>query len=540
MAKKKLNGAEAIAHGALNSGIRMATAYPGSPATAVMDAVIEFSSEREVYAEWSGNEKVAVELAIGCSMAGYRSLVCLKSVGMNVAIDPLMTLNLTELNGGLVILLGDDPGAYGSQNDQDTRPIANLLEIPMLEPGTPTEGMTVMEGAFQWSEEFQLPVIIRITRAFTAAAEEIALPANRVVRKGLGLQRAPFRYTPCPVNAVQKHADLHQRVGNFAAKTAELSFDRAIGRGKCGVIVAGFVFQKLRQVLEGKLKTSFRIMKVTSLYPIAQEKMLEFLASCEMVLVLEENAPFVEVAVRVLVQAAGLDTEVYGKQTGDVAREGELFRWQIREALQAFVPGFNAGGAYTKENEKQEYPAKRNYCKGCNYDKILDALDEAAQKLEQKPVIIGDPGCLASVAERLDAKYAMGSAIAVADGLSKMGIEERAVAMFGDASFFHLTLPAMCNAAFNQSDVLMVLLDNQSAATSGFQPTPGMGKNARGEAVPALDMETLARACGVENVTLHPIADFGEALVEVFAKALSRRQLELIILRLPGQVVAGS
>ena len=532
MANKILTGAEAIAYGALNSGIGMATAHPGSPATAVMNAVLDSSTGREVYAEWSANEKIAVEMGIGCSMAGQRGLVCLKSVGMNVAIDPLMTLNLTELNGGLVIVLGDDPGAYGSQNDQDTRPVAHLLELPMLEPATPSEGLAITQIAYQWSEEFNLPVIIRITRAYAACREEVTVEAGWLEFKGKGMQRSPYRYTPCPANAVEKHRSLHKRLGAFASRSGDLSANRSVGRSKNGVIVAGFVFQKLRELLGGQFKAPFQVMKLTSLFPIAQEKLLDFLSSCEKVLVLEENAPFVEVSTRNLVQAAGLHTEIYGKQTGDVPREGELFRWQIREALQAFVPGFKANKSFGPENEEQERPVKTNYCIDSNYDQVLDAFDAAAEGLGQKPVIIGDPGCLASVANRLDAKYAMGSSIAVADGLSKMGADQRAVAMFGDASFFHLGLPAMCNAAVNQSDVLMVLLDNGAAATSGFQPTPGTGKNARGETAPALDMEKLAFACGVKEVTVHECEDFGQGLTALFTRALSRRQLELIILRL--------
>jgi len=188
-----------------------------------------------------------------------------------------------------------------------------------------------------------------------------------------------------------------------------------------------------------------------------------------------------------------------------------------------------------KTQRAEEKPKKKDDCAACQYDTLLDKLDEAAESLGQKPVLIGDPGCLVTVADRLDAKYALGSAVSVADGLSKAGIDERAVAIFGDSSFFHSTLPAICNAVHNRSNVLMVVLDNKATATSGFQVNPGVGKDAMGRDVPALDIERLARACGVKHVYTSGPDDLDSTLKDTFREALSHHELTLMIIRIDSE-----
>jgi len=225
-------------------------------------------------------------------------------------------------------------------------------------------------------------------------------------------------------------------------------------------------------------------------------------------------------------------TKIYGKQSNHLSREGELFRWQIQRALSEFIPEFIPRRRYLKEKEAEERPIKKDYCAGCGYDKIVDKLEEAAESLGQKPVLIGDPGCLVTVADRLEAKYALGSAVSTADGLSKAGVDERVVALFGDSSFFHTTIPAICNAVHNQSKILMVVLDNKTTATSGFQVNLGVGRDAMGREVQALDIEQIARGCGVKNVYTYGPDDLDSILKETFQNALSQNELALIIIRL--------
>ena len=262
--------------------------------------------------------------------------------------------------------------------------------------------------------------------------------------------------------------------------------------------------------------------------------MQEFFKDCREVLVLEENEPFLEILLQAYAQDKGFQVKFFGKQSGHVSREGELYRWQIQAALEEFLPGFVPARDYLKENEKEELPKKKDHCAESRYGEILDILEEEAGSIDQKPVLVGDPGCLVKVAGRLDAKYALGSAVAVADGLSKAGIQERAVVIFGDSSFFHTSLPAICNAVSNRSRILMIVLDNKAAATSGFQPHPGVGKDALGNEAPALNIAEIAGACGVKHISSVDMDDPGDGieLKELFCENLQCQELLLIIIRL--------
>jgi indolepyruvate ferredoxin oxidoreductase alpha subunit len=531
MEKKILNGDQAMAFGAWLSGVKMVTAYPGSPSSGSVSTLIELAGENSFHIEWSGNEKVAMEMGIGASMAGRRALVGVKSVGMNAMVDPLMTLNLTRVKGGLVILLGDDPGAYGSQNEQDTRLLAPMVEIPLMEPAGPAEGMAMIQEAFRLSEQFHLPVILRITRSFTQREEKVVLTDQIAQKATPDFVRDPGRFVPTPRNAVEKHRELHQRLAQFSRAGEHLPFNRIAGEGVLGIVGAGFAYQKLLDVAGKDAKAGFRLLKLSNLFPLPEKLIARFLSACEKVLVLEENEPFLEMHLNALANRLNLPTAILGKQSKHLPREGELYRWQIQKALFKFLPGFSPAKSFLKANEQEEIPAKKDNCRGCNYDKVFDALESSAQSLGQQPVIIGDPSCLVTVADRLDGKYAIGSAIGVADGLSKAGIRERAIAVFGDSSFFHSSLPAICNAVHNRSDILMIVLDNKASATTGFQSNPGVAKDALGREAPAVDMENIARACGVPHVSAYRSPDLGEPLRKVFLHALQRHTLELIIVQ---------
>jgi len=532
MSLKTLNGDQAMAFGALSSGIKLVTSYPGSPSSGTVETLISLAKKHKIYAEWSSNEKVAMEMGIGASIAGRRALVCTKSVGLNSMIDPLMVLNLTPVHGGLVILLGDDPGGYGSQNDQDSRPLATMLEMPMLEPSSPAEGYAMMQEAFNISEKFNTAVIIRETRSFTQQEEPVPVSDESYKEANLGFIREPWRFVPVPSNAVEKHKALHKTIEAVSDWANSTPFNRITGNGVKGIVGAGFAYRKLLDVVGEKNLGEFRLLKLGVLYPLPREVIKQFLQDCDEVLIVEEIEPYVETHIKAIAHDINCLVKIFGKQSNHLSREGELFRWQIQRALKEYIPEFVPVQTYTKEKEAEEKPKKKDYCAGCQYDKILDKLAEAAEILGKKPVLIGDPGCLVTVADRLDAKYALGSAVSVADGLSKAGVDERVVAIFGDSAFFHTTLPAICNVAHNRGNILMVVLDNKATATSGFQVNPGVGRDAMGQEAPALDIEQIARACGVKHVYTSGPDNPDSQLKETFREALSRRELSLIIIRI--------
>ena len=523
----------ALAHGALASGVKVVTSYPGSPSSETVAALVDLAGPHGVHVEWSSNEKVAMEIGIGASIAGRRALVCTKSVGMNVMIDPLMALNLTPVHGGLVILLGDDPGGYGSQNDQDTRPLAPMLEMPWLEPSTPAEGFAAIRAAFDLSERLHTAVVVRITRSFVQQAEAVDVPDGPYLQPDLGLVREPWRFVPVPRNVVEKHRALHDRLALMERWADESPFNRVAGGGDRGIIAAGFAHRKLLDVLGDAPRGDVGVLRLGVLFPLPREVVGRFLAGCREVLLLEENEPYLEVQIKALAHDLGIPVRILGKQSGHTRREGELFRWQIQRALGRFLPGFVPGRGYLEADEAAERPPRENYCAGCRFGAIVDALKAAAARLGQEPVLAGDPGCLAAVGDRLDAKYAIGSAVGVADGLVRAGVRERAVALFGDSSFFHTTMPAIANAVHHGSDILMVVLDNGATVTSGFQPNPGQSRDALGRPAPALDIEKIARAMGVESaVTVGP-DDLDSRLPEVFREGLTRRGLAMIVVRTP-------
>jgi len=526
-----LNGDQALAYGALASGVKLVASYPGSPSSGTVETLIDFAQEHDFYVEWSSNEKVAIEMGIGASIAGRRALVCAKSVGMNLMIDPLMALNLTPLKGGLVILLGDDPGAYGSQNDQDTRPLALMLEIPLLEPTSPAEGYAMMREAFKISEEFHTPVIIRETRSYTQQVGAVPISDEPYQESNLGYEREPWRFVPVPKNAVEKHKELHARLQALSKWADETPFNQVTGTGRRGILAAGFTYQKLIDIVGIEVNEDILMLKLGTLYPLPEKIISKFLTSCDEILILEENEPFVEMQIKALAHDLSSQAKISGKQSGNVHREGELYRWQIQEALEIFSPGFIPANSYLQENEAEEIPKKESYCTDAGYGSVLDALETAAEKEGQNLVLVGDPGCLVTVAERLDAKYAIGSSIGVADGLSKTRFNERAVALFGDSAFFHTSIPAICNAAHNRSDILMVVLDNKSTASTGHQPHPGIGKDAKGREAPALSIEQIARACGVERVFSVDFDEHDSKLTNVFRDMLSTRELSMVIVQ---------
>jgi indolepyruvate ferredoxin oxidoreductase alpha subunit len=533
MPLQTITSAQALAHGALAAGVRVVTSYPGSPSSETVELLIELAETHSLHVEWSSNEKVAMEIGIGVSMAGRRALVCTKSVGMNAMLDPLMVLNLTPVHGGLVILLGDDPGGYGSQNDQDTRPIASMLEMPMIEPATPAEGYAMMQAAFAVSERFHTAVIVRQTRSFTQQTETVDLADGPFTQPDLGLVREPGRFVPIPKNVVRKHRELHERLAILESWADDASFNRTLGTGTRGIIAAGFAYRKLLDVLGDEPRNDVCILKLGVLYPLPRALVARFLAGRSQVLVLEENEPYLEMQIKAVAHDSGALARIFGKQSGHTHREGELFRWQIQQALERFVPDFLPARSYLEQNEGAERPPRENHCAGCRFGVIVDALREVAATLGQNPVLIADPGCLTTVADRLDAKFAIGSAVGVAEGLSRSGIGERAVALFGDSSFFHTTLPAIVNAVHQGSDILMVVLDNGATVTSGFQPHPGVPRDAAGRPARALEIERIARACGVELVDTIGPDDLDERLRPVFHEGLTRPGLRLIVVRTP-------
>jgi len=503
VSKRTISGDESIAYGALLAGIRVATSYPGSPSSGTMQTLFALADAYGIHVEWSTNEKVAFETSVGASIGGVPALMACKGVGFNVALDPIMVANLTDVGTGLVILLGDDPGAWASQNDQDTRPIAAGTELPMVEPATPQEGVDMTVAAFKLSKNMQMPVIIRITKSFGVMKQEVDLAdlPRPTTLTGHAFAREAMRWISVPTNAVELHRRLHERVASVADRFEESSFNCIAGSGSWGIIAAGYAYTKLMDVIDNLDKGSWRVLKLGTLVPLPKQTITAFMRSVDEVLVLEENEPFIETQIKAIAYDAGLQTPVHGKQDRMVSREGELFRWQIAEALPAFNPGWSSNREFSPADEKKYMPSLSGLPANCPYTPVFETLEELSHELEVEPVYVVDPGCAIKINtppfQMLDGKYSMGSSIGIASGLVLAGVTDPVIAVVGDSDFFHLGVNALFNVAHQGSDLLVIVLDNATTALSGFQPAPGVGPDKNSN---PLRIEGVAEACPVSQL----------------------------------------
>lgn len=538
MAGMRITGDQAIAYGALQSGVAVATSYPGSPSSSTIEFMRRFSESHGLYVEWSTNEKVAFETAVGASIGGVPALMGCKGVGFNVALDTVMVANLTDVGAGLVILLGDDPGAWATQNDQDTRPIAWGSELPMLEPATPSEGITMTREAFRLSRETQMPVIVRITKIYGALEEEVELPEiPRTARvRPHAFERHPMRWVSVPGNAVQLHRRLHKRLEKLALQFESAGFNQVSGTGKTGIIAAGVIHTKLMDVLQGVDTSGLSILKLSTLWPLPTGQITHFLRATEKVLILEENEPFLETLIKFIAYDAKLSTPISGKHDGAVSREGELFRGQIAEALAGFVPGFKPDREFPPRAEHKDLPSEAGLPENCPYTPVFEILRELSGRSGLSPVYVVDPGCAIKIAtppfEMLDVKYSMGSSIGIASGLVLAGVTDPVIAVVGDSDFFHLSANALFNVAHQGSDLLILILDNATTALSGFQGTPNLGGSEPGRETMPLSIDGIVEACPVSlNETIDP---WDEARArDVIGRGLRQSGVRVIIARSP-------
>ena len=481
--KRVMTGNEAIARGAFEAGVKVAAAYPGTPSTEIMETLGK--QYKEIYAEWSPNEKVALEVAIGASLAGARTMCSMKHVGVNVAADPLMTLSYTGVNGGLVLVSCDDPELYSSQNEQDNRHYARFAKIPMFEPSDSQEAKDFLKLGFEVSEKFDTPVMLRgVTRishskGIVELKDPVAPPVPLEVRK----QTA--KYTMLPAYARVKHAAVEERLlklkefaETFRGNRMELK-DREIG-----IITAGISYQYAKEVFP-----NYSYLKLGMVWPLPRNLIAEFFKKVKKVIVVEELDPFLEENLRVMgfKPKGGKNLfSVLGEYTPLIVEKGVL-------------------GSKFKPPEpvfKDPLPPRPpNLCPGCPHRGIFYTL----KKL--KVVATGDIGCYTLAAypplASLDTCICMGASIGQAHGMSKaMGDAGRGkfVGVIGDSTFLHGGIAPLMNIAYNKSYTTIILLDNRTTGMTGSQEHPGTGYTIRGEKTHKVDFVELAKALGIESI----------------------------------------
>ncbi len=550
--KQSFSGAEALARGAVDAGASLVVGYPGSPITAVVNRILAITSPAKVRVEWSTNEKVAMEMAFGASVGGQRALVCVKGVGLNVALDPLMALNLSGCNAGFVILVGDDPGGWGSQNEQDSRALALAAELPLLEPTTVSDAALAMHQAFQRSEAMGMPVLVRITRALVMAegrprgrglgATETSGREPRVIEKTEppGFVREFMRWVVLPINVVPYHRRLLRNLEEIARHFDACALNGMRGEGTQGIIAAGFIYQKIQDVLaemSPALRDELRILRVGTFNPLPSTLVKAFLGEVASVLVLEETAPWIERATRDLAQREGITVPIYGRDTYHVPRVGELLRPHIADALNRFMPRLALS---TEGKRERPRPSQQPLCEACPYIPTFDALLDVMQQAGGREafIVVGDPGCMVRAQlppyQLLDVKNSLGSSIGMAAGLAlsqqDTAAGKRVIALCGDSSFLHSGFGGLVDAARFGARMLVVILDNGTTALSGGQSHPASAVNARGMAQPAVDMAALAREAGVGLVEVVDL-DQGGDIHAALARGVDFDGLAVVIAR---------
>jgi indolepyruvate ferredoxin oxidoreductase, alpha subunit len=484
-----LSGNAAVARGVYEAGAEFAAAYPGTPSTEILEEIA--AHYPEVYAEWSVNEKVAFEVAFGAALGGRRALAAMKHVGVNVAADALMTAAYTGVNAGMVLVSADDPGMHSSQNEQDNRLLARFAKIPLLEPADSQEAKDLAIRAFEVSEQFDTPVMLRMTTRVCHGRSVVTVGERQVVTPRPYV-KSPRKYVMIPAYARVRHAlvegERRTRLEQFAEAFAGNRIE--MGDPALGIVSSGVAYQYAREAFP---QASF--LKLGMPHPLPARLVRQFAAQVGRIVVVEELEPFLEEQLRAL----GLT--VVGKEL--LPRTGELDPQMIRKAL-AGTGRTAQTAALPPVNLPQRPPV---LCPGCPHRGLFHALRKV------HATVAGDIGCytlsVLPPLEMMDTCVCMGASIGIGQGLVRAADAKTAghtVAVLGDSTFVHSGIPSLVNAVYNQADLTVIIADNRTTAMTGQQDHPGTGRTLGGAAVLALDFEAVARAVGVQHVaTVDPL-----------------------------------
>jgi len=475
--KKLLSGNQAIARGAYEAGCKFASAYPGTPSTEILETIAAYD---EIYSEWSPNEKVALEAATGAAFSNARSLAAMKHVGVNVAADPLFTLSYTGTRGGIVIITADDPGMHSSQNEQDNRHYAIAAKIPMLEPSDSQEAKDFTMRAFELSEEYDAPVLLRTTTRIAHSECLVEIGERVELDRDYAFERDQAKFVMVPAHARARHVLVEERMRQLA-EYAETCKENVVEERKTdiGIITSGIAYQYVREVLP-----EASILKIGLVNPLPRRLIRDFAARVGKLYVIEELDPIIEKHVR------SLGIEVEGKP--DEFRCGEIGPAKIRSfILGASIPGASPAA-------KAHPPVM---CPGCPHRGIFHALNRL------KLLVMGDIGCytlgVAPPLNSIDTCVDMGASISHAVGASHVVPPERQkamVAVIGDSTFIHSGITGLINAVYNKANLTLIILDNRTTAMTGGQPHPATGRTIKGEETFRLDLVNICRACGATSV----------------------------------------
>lgn len=514
--KKIMLGNEAIARGAYEAGVKVSAAYPGTPSTEISENIVKYKDV--IYAEWSPNEKVATEVAIGASISGVRAMCSMKHVGVNVASDPLYTISYGGVNGGLVLVAADDPGLYSSQNEQDTRCVARAAQVPVLEPSDSQEAKDMMKLAFELSEKYDTPMILRTTTRLSHSQGLVTLE-DRVEIEDKPYERNPAKFVMMPGNAKGRHIYVEKRLKQMAEDACTMSINRAeYGDTSIGFIASGIAYQYVKEVFPNA-----SVLKLGLVHPLPRKLIEEFASKVERLIVFEELEPVYEEQIK----SWGIPCE--GKELFTV--QGEYSANMLREAV-------------LKEKVETKAPAQVParppiLCPGCPHRSTYYVLKKLGIHAA------GDIGCytLGAVAPLnvVDTTVCMGASISTLHGMEKAKGKDYIknwVAVIGDSTFMHTGVNSLMNMVYNQGTGTVLILDNSTTGMTGHQDHAATGKTLQGDIVPAISIYKLCKSMGIENVV--EVNAFDTAALETTIKEeVSRDAVSVVIVCAPCALLKG-
>lgn len=514
--KKIMLGNEAYAQGAYEAGVNIVSSYPGTPSTEVTENIVRHD---EVYAEWAPNEKVALEVAAGASYGGARALCCMKHVGLNVAADPLFTASYTGVNGGLVVLVADDPGMHSSQNEQDSRFYARSAHVPMLEPADSGEAKEYMKAAFELSEKFDTPVLVRSNTRISHSRGVVEV-GQRVEVPVKNYEKNIQKYVMMPGMAKKRHIVVEKRMKDIAEYAETTGLNRVeMNNAGIGIITSGTCYNYVKEALPDA-----SILKLGLVYPLPRKKIEEFASKVKTLYVIEELEPFFENQVKVM----GIN--VKGKELFTV--QGEYSTRMIRERI---------CGEVCSPVETGALPMRPPVlCPGCPHRAVYYMFNKL------KLTAMGDIGCYTLGAgaplSAIDTTLCMGASIGMAHGMEKARGGEFArklVSVIGDSTFMHSGITGLVNMIYNGATSTVLILDNSTTGMTGHQDHPATGKNAQGEPAPAVDIPKLVETLGVKHVSVIDPFDL-PALEKTLREETEREELSVIITKRPCVLIDSS
>lgn len=497
---------QAVARGAYEAGVRVVSSYPGTPSTEITEECAKFT---DIHTEWAPNEKVALEVSIGASIAGARAMSCMKHVGVNVAADPLFTAAYTGVNAGLVLAVADDPGMHSSQNEQDSRFYARSAHVPMLEPSDSQEAKDFTMLAFELSEKYDTPVMLRLTTRIAHSRGLVEVGE----RKDIALKEYSkniAKYVMMPAMAKARHIEVEKREEALSKDANTLDINRIeYNNKKLGIVCAGSIYQYVKEA------TDASVLKLGMVYPLPLELIKEFAANVEELLVIEELEPFIENQLK----ANGIachGKEIFGKQ-------GEYSTAFLKNKL---------GLAQTPKADTTLPMRPPVMCAGCPHRSVFYVLTKL------KMTVTGDIGCYtlgaAAPLSAIDTCVCMGASVGMAHGfdLAKEGNSKKTVGVIGDSTFIHSGITGLINSVYNKGKSTVIILDNSITAMTGHQDNPSTGKTISGIDTYKLDLEQLVRACGVNHLQVVNAYDMVE-VEKAVKEATEKEEVSVIIARKP-------